>query len=264
MGLVSRPPAFLGAGGAEEPVLLRFPDRAPAADASNKTAGLTPDAPVWIRGYRGKRTFDLLAAGSLAVATAPLSVAVAGVLCLTGRGHALESEAMLGADGKPFRRMRFRTRSVPSSSADEHDLLPLFGGPRRPRTPFGRFLHATGLERLPELWSVVRGDLSLVGPAPQSATDWGDPDAIGEPRWNLKPGLAWSAGDSADSTAMTYVARQSVLTDLRVVATAAWRLAVAAFRDAAAEPPAPPRRSGGGRGARAGSPHGEQGPPDEE
>lgn len=253
-----------------EPVLLRFPDR-PAALSDGRPAAARP---LWIRGYRGKRTCDILVSGALALLAAPVAAGIAAVLAVAGRRQVLEAESMLGAEGQPFRRLRFRTRATRKSTADAGDedqaLLPLFRGVRRPRTRFGRFLHATGLERLPELWSVLRGDLALVGPSAKNETD-PTSTARGEaPGWNLKPGLVWLDSPSDDDAAIEYVARQSVLTDLRILARAFWKLATAPFREPSPPAPAPSRGDlgrglrSGGRGTRPGSADRQQRPPDQE
>jgi Undecaprenyl-phosphate glucose phosphotransferase len=104
-----------------------------------------------------KRAFDL-ALGSVAfVATLPVMVAIAVGIRLQSRGTALYAQERMGLDGRVFRIFKFRTMvgAVWSSSGD----------PRRTR--LGAFLRRTGLDELPQLWNVLRGDMSLVGPRPE-------------------------------------------------------------------------------------------------
>ena len=110
-----------------------------------------------------KRAFDLGLAGLALVLTSPLLVLVALGLMIEGRGPIVVSERRTGLAGRDIRLYRFRTRG-PSP------------GPGRPPPPagaphgggFGRFLHRSGLAQLPELFNVVRGEMSLVGPHPHA------------------------------------------------------------------------------------------------
>jgi lipopolysaccharide/colanic/teichoic acid biosynthesis glycosyltransferase len=107
-----------------------------------------------------KRLFDLLLAGvGLLLLALPLTVLAWQVRRKLG-SPVLFTQVRPGLHGKPFRMVKFRTMT------DERDgsgaLLP----DAQRLTPFGRFLRASSLDELPELWNVLRGDMSLVGPRP--------------------------------------------------------------------------------------------------
>ena len=111
-------------------------------------------------GCRRKRFFDLLVAIPALVLFLPLLTIIA--LCvrfLIGR-PILFVQQRPGLDGRPFYLYKFRTMT---EGRDEKGNL-LADAERL--TPFGRFLRKTSLDELPELWNVLKGDMSLVGPRP--------------------------------------------------------------------------------------------------
>ena len=225
----------------EEPVVLRFPSRSRAAEVTESPG--RPVRPLWIRGYRGKRSFDVAVGALLSLVLAPLALLIVSIVALFGRGRVLDREEVVGNDGQPFLRLRFRTRAVLRSvlrsgrtgEGDEAgEVLPLFDALSVPRTRLGRFLHATGLERLPELWNVLRGDLALVGPSARSSNEAESTDQF-PPRWDLKPGFVWvAAGEPEHEAVMRYVATQGMWTDVRILAASTWRLAAGAIKSSRA------------------------------
>lgn len=107
-----------------------------------------------------KRALDL--GGALAVGTLllPLGLALAGMVRLRLGSPVLFRHVRPGLDGEPFTLLKLRT--MRDLRDERGELLP----DAVRLTPFGRFLRHTSLDELPELWNVVRGDLSLVGPRP--------------------------------------------------------------------------------------------------
>ena len=220
----------------EEPVVLRFPGRS-LAEGFDRAA--VRASSLWIQGYRGKRSFDILVGGLMALALMPLTLLVASILFFLNRGHVLTRTLAAGRGGGEFSRLRFRTRGILRSAAPSADeeisaepgaILPLFDLDTVPRTRFGRFLHATGLDRLPELWNVLRGDLALVGPGARIPDD---PESLPEfsPRWDLTPGFAWvSPTEPEHDVIIRYVATQGIRTDLQILTLAGWRLLTGFFR----------------------------------
>lgn len=110
-----------------------------------------------------KRVFDVCAsAGALIVLAIPMSL-IALIVKLDSPGPAFYHQERLGQGGKPFVLTKFRSMRVDAEGegaqwAQDND----------PRvTNFGRFLRVTHLDELPQLWGVIRGDLSLVGPRPE-------------------------------------------------------------------------------------------------
>ena len=111
-----------------------------------------------------KRLVDLLLAMVLAVLTAPLLLLAVVLVKLTSIGPAIYSQTRLGLGRRPF--TIYKVRSM------YHDCERLSGPTwstgNDPRvTPVGRFLRSTHLDELPQLWNVLRGDMSLVGPRPE-------------------------------------------------------------------------------------------------
>ena len=109
-----------------------------------------------------KRIFDLvLALGCLAV-FAPLMLLIALLIRLTSRGPALYWSDRVGLLNKTFRMPKFRTMRTGTPEMGMH-LLP---GTTSWVTPVGRLLRKTSLDELAQLFSIVRGDMSFVGPRP--------------------------------------------------------------------------------------------------
>jgi lipopolysaccharide/colanic/teichoic acid biosynthesis glycosyltransferase len=107
-----------------------------------------------------KRLFDLAVALVLLVVLAPVLAIIAVAVRLDVGSPVLFQQVRPGLHGKPFTLVKFRTmrdsRHAGSAVDSDHQRL----------TGFGRWLRATSLDELPELWNVLRGDMSLVGPRP--------------------------------------------------------------------------------------------------
>ena len=109
-----------------------------------------------------KRLFDLLLAlGAAAVLLLPVA-AVALAVRLTSRGPALYWSDRVGSDNRIFRMPKFRSMRVGTPAVATH-LLP---DPKACLTPIGSFLRKSSLDELPQLWSILVGDMSFVGPRP--------------------------------------------------------------------------------------------------
>ena len=123
------------------------------------------------------RAFDIVAAASVLLLTAPLLVAIALMVWLMDGGPALYSQPRVGRDGRHFRCLKFRSMCV-DADARLARLLASDENARRewqadhklrvdPRiTRLGRFLRKTSLDETPQLINVLRGEMSLVGPRP--------------------------------------------------------------------------------------------------
>ncbi|MFB8828531.1 sugar transferase [Azotobacter sp. CWF10] len=107
-----------------------------------------------------KRLFDILVAASALLLLAPLLLALAWLVRRRIGAPVLFRQLRPGLHGRPFELLKFRSMR---EALDAHGA-PLPDAERL--TPFGRFLRATSLDELPELWSVLKGDMSLVGPRP--------------------------------------------------------------------------------------------------
>src|SRR2546427_2377955 len=130
-----------------------------------------------------KRALDVVLSTTLLAILSPLFVMVAALVKLTSSGQVFFRQERVGQMMKPFMMLKFRTMDVNTDHAIHHQFVSSFiksgghaGGASKnglfkiaddPRvTPIGRILRRTSLDELPQLWNVLRGDMSLVGPRP--------------------------------------------------------------------------------------------------
>jgi Undecaprenyl-phosphate glucose phosphotransferase len=111
-----------------------------------------------------KRVFDLVFGAAALVGAAPVMLGVVAALKLTSSGPVLYRQERMGVDGRRFRMLKFRTMRVDA----EAETGPVWARPDDPRrTELGAFLRRTSLDELPQLFNVLRGQMSLVGPRPE-------------------------------------------------------------------------------------------------
>ena len=109
-----------------------------------------------------KRIFDLFLFVCLAlIASFPILV-IAGLIRLTSKGPAVYWSDRVGVDNQIFRMPKFRTMRIDTPAVATH----LLEDPDAYLTPIGPFLRKSSLDELPQLWSVLKGDMSFVGPRP--------------------------------------------------------------------------------------------------
>ena len=143
-----------------------------------------------------KRLLDLVAAAALLILLSPVLVGIALAIKLTSRGPVLYQWRVLGENGRPFVGFKFRTM-VRNADALKPDLLhlnerrgPVFKIAADPRvTPLGRWLRKHSIDELPQLWSVLAGDMSLVGPRPVFPAEYQDFELWQMRKLSVKPGL---------------------------------------------------------------------------
>ncbi len=120
-----------------------------------------------------KRGFDLIGASLALVVFAPLMAVLSIAIRLDSKGPALFSQTRIGRGGEPFQMLKFRTMAV--SADEEKEMLSarneakegLFKISDDPRvTRVGRLIRRTSLDELPQLFNVIKGEMSLVGPRP--------------------------------------------------------------------------------------------------
>ncbi len=112
-----------------------------------------------------KRAIEFLAAAAIGLVLLPFELLFALIIILTSRGSAIYRQRRVGARGREFTLYKFRTMRA---DAERDGGGPRWAARNDPRvTAFGRFLRATHLDELPQLWNIVRGDLSFVGPRPE-------------------------------------------------------------------------------------------------
>src|SRR5439155_18547063 len=111
-----------------------------------------------------KRAFDIVFSLAVLVGLSPLLALVAAGVKLTSHGPVLFRQERMGLDGQRFRMLKFRTMRVDA----EAETGPVWARPDDPRrTRLGTFLRRWSLDELPQLWNVLRGEMSLVGPRPE-------------------------------------------------------------------------------------------------
>lgn len=109
-----------------------------------------------------KRSFDLLLSLSAALVLLIPILLVALAVRLTSKGPALYWSARVGCNNDLFQMPKFRSMRVDTPALATH----LLTRPEQYLTPIGGFLRKSSLDELPQLWSIIRGDMSIVGPRP--------------------------------------------------------------------------------------------------
>lgn len=167
-----------------------------------------------------KRAIDIVGAGLGLLLFSPVLVAVA-LVCWRVHGRPiLFRQTRPGLGGRPFDILKFRTmRAAPAGPLD-----PRMDGARI--TPLGRFLRASSLDELPELWNVLRGEMSLVGPRPLMMEYLPLYSAEQARRHDVRPGLTgWAQVNGRNAVDwetrfaldVWYVDHQSLWLDLRII-----------------------------------------------
>lgn len=205
--------------------------------------------PVSAKGWRQvlKRLFDITFATAAVIATLPITIPAAIIIRCTAGPGVLFRQTRVGRNGQLFTVYKLRTM-VHDAEALLPDLLdhneasgPMFKMEHDPRvTPVGRFLRKTSIDELPQLFNVLRGNMSLVGPRPalpHEAVRWNDD--LRE-RLRVKPGITGNWQVNGRFTAsiedyqrldLYYVDNWSLVTDLVILAKT---LPVVLFRNGAA------------------------------
>jgi exopolysaccharide biosynthesis polyprenyl glycosylphosphotransferase len=154
------------------------------------------DGPDRTLGLIAKRVIDLVGAATLLFLLSPALLAVALAIKLDSRGPVFFRQERLGLQGRAFQVIKFRTMCVDAERQLE-DLRKLneinghaFKIHNDPRiTRVGRFLRRTSLDELPQLWNVLLGQMSLVGPRPPLPSEVAKYDFWHRRRLSMKPGM---------------------------------------------------------------------------
>ncbi len=110
-----------------------------------------------------KRAFDVCVSALVLILFSPLYLALSIAVAASSRGGVIYRQERIGLHGKPFQILKFRTMYVDSEPA-----TPLLTQDNDPRiTPIGHFLRKYRLDELPQMWNILRGDMSIVGPRPE-------------------------------------------------------------------------------------------------
>jgi lipopolysaccharide/colanic/teichoic acid biosynthesis glycosyltransferase len=184
--------------------------------------------PLW------KRAIDVTGALFGLLLFAPLLALIALAVKLDSTGPVLFRQLRTGRGGRPFHICKFRSMTV-DAERQQRELLgenqqdgPAFKMQSDPRvTRLGRFLRATSLDELPQLWNVLRGDMSLVGPRPLPCHEADACEVWQQRRLDVSPGVTgrWQVQGRCRVTFdewmrmdLRYIHDQSLLEDLRLIA----------------------------------------------
>lgn len=178
------------------------------------------------------RSFELITAWALLIALSPLMAAVSLKLLLDRSGPILFRQTRVGYIGSTFQILKFRTM-IPDAERNGKFICTTYDDPRI--THFGRFLRRTKLDELPQLWNIIRGEMSFVGPRPEqpefhkqfsSIPNW-------ERRLQVKPGVTGLAqlsrkiGHKPEEKIIAdlqYIENRSLKLDLRLMYLSLWTI----------------------------------------
>lgn len=167
-----------------------------------------------------RRIFDILGAGLGLLLLSPILIVTALMIWYQIGTPVFFRQTRPGLDGKPFLMIKFRTM---------RDTVDMHGNPMPDSdrlTPLGRFLRSTSLDELPELWNVLKGDMSLVGPRPllmeylplyspeQARRHEVRPGITGWAQINGRNAISWEEKFALD---IWYVDNQSTALDLKII-----------------------------------------------
>jgi exopolysaccharide biosynthesis polyprenyl glycosylphosphotransferase len=142
-----------------------------------------------------KRTTDVVLAAAALVILAPLMAAIALLIRLTSRGPAIFTQVRCGLNGRRFTFYKFRSmvenaEQLKETLAHLNRKSTAFKIPNDPRlTPVGRYLRKFSVDEWPQLWNVMRGDMSLVGPRPPVPDEVENYKGWQRRRLRMRPGL---------------------------------------------------------------------------
>lgn len=181
-----------------------------------------------------KRAFDLVATVILAIVAVPIVAVCAVAIAIGSPGSPFYQQERLGRDGRPFQVWKLRSMVKDA----ERGLGPVMTAvDDRRRTPVGRFVRRYSLDELPQLWNVLIGEMSLVGPRPERrffVEKFEESVPRFRERLQVKPGCTgWAqVNDLRQSSSMEerlfydiyYVENWSLSFDLKIILLTPWRL----------------------------------------
>jgi exopolysaccharide biosynthesis polyprenyl glycosylphosphotransferase len=185
-------------------------------------------------GLAAKRLVDIAGATIGLILLSPVFALVAMIIAATDGRPVLFFQERAGVNGRPFRMVKFRTmvRDADAQRAALRTLNEIEGGASfkltdDPRiTPIGRVLRKTSVDELPQLWNVLRGEMSLVGPRPHPYDDVAGYDPWHRRRLTMKPGITglWQIAGRREKSFdrwvqldLEYIDRWSMWLDVRLI-----------------------------------------------
>jgi lipopolysaccharide/colanic/teichoic acid biosynthesis glycosyltransferase len=180
-----------------------------------------------------KRAIDIAVSGTAILIASPLLIAIALAIKLTSKGPVVFTQRRAGLGGQPFVIYKFRTMVVDAEArkaalrAQSEQDGPAFKIKRDPRITFvGGFLRSTSLDELPQLFNILLGDMSLVGPRPLPIDEQNGCDLWHRKRLDVVPGLTciWQVEGRSRVTFeewmrmdMAYIRSRRMLTELFIL-----------------------------------------------
>lgn len=183
-----------------------------------------------------RRGFDIAGAGLLLLAVSPLMLLIAALIKWLDPGPVLFTQQRMGRGGKAFPFLKFRSMQVDAEDVLRNDTklweryvasdykLSEEEDPRV--SPLGRILRRTSLDELPQLWNVLRGEMTLVGPRPITPEQLQQYAPYTDLLLSVKPGLTgrWQVSGRSDVRGaartyidLDYIGKNSVISDLAIV-----------------------------------------------
>jgi Undecaprenyl-phosphate glucose phosphotransferase len=180
-----------------------------------------------------KRTFDLILGTVVLVMISPIMLIISLLIKLTSQGLILYKQERVGFDGRLFQMFKFRTMEKDA----ENETGPIWAGENDPRrTKVGAFLRKTSLDELPQLFNVLKGEMSLVGPRPERPNfveEFKNRIPLYMLRHKIKAGMTgwaqvngWRGNTSIEKRIehdLYYIQNWSIAFDLRILFMTLWR-----------------------------------------
>lgn len=184
-----------------------------------------------------KRMIDISCSGLGLIILIPFLGIITVLIKLASPGPVLFRWPVVGKNGKPLKAYKLRTMVVDADNLKQ-DLLnqneasgPVFKMKNDPRiTPVGRFLRKYSLDELPQLWSILKGDMSLIGPRPVLDYEWDEFNEWQKQKLSIKPGAVslWHVRDQPRNLDewvkldLEYIENQSLWLDFKILVGAVW------------------------------------------
>lgn len=213
----------------------------PLAAREKAWTGLPEAVPEQVRPYdRAKRVFDVVFAGLSLIVLSPVLLIIALIIFMDDpHGSPIYVSKRMGKNGRIFDFYKFRSMCV-NAEKQLGELMnlneadgPAFKIKDDPRiTRFGRFIRKTSIDELPQLWNVIKGDMSIVGPRPPIPREVEQYDEKQMQRLKVVPGLTcyWQIQPARNSLSfqewmdldLKYIRERSFRVDLKIILKTAW------------------------------------------
>ena len=170
-----------------------------------------------------KRIFDILVSGIFLIILSPLILIISIIIKLTSKGNVFFKQKRIGRLNKEFYIYKFRTMRTDTPDVATH----LLKNPEKYITPIGKFLRKTSLDELPQLFNILKGEMSLVGPRPALYNQYDLKEMRNKEGINiLVPGLTgWAQINGRDEISLEekvrldkeYLEKQSFWFDIKIL-----------------------------------------------